>query len=286
MPKKDIHDLRCKIADQRQPEHAADLAKLQTAIEPSEHPYRDTVQTNCYLTLLRVPAFKWPCRGPLASGLKGGYLYHLRSLAGFISEIEIASEPGEPYPPNADPTINLGKIKHRISLLSATLSRQWLPLRHFAKGDYSTERSALGLATRRFTWWTDFPPRPTALVRDAHKLGVPRNSMTSECVILRCKLGADIRRKLHVPSVLDGFASEVFLASSYSDAPVAGKAIDIGVTPFVAGESEFVLGPVAAERLEVSLAQISTLEIEESQADTDNPTFLSALEDYYRRRLQ
>jgi hypothetical protein len=278
--KKTIHDLRCALAFRRQPEHKSDLEKLLKAVPPSDHPYRDDKNPDCYPRLLDLPEFRWPSKGRPADLADGAYLFHLRPLGGFVSRIKVRFPAQSPAPPGSDPTINLDKVRKVLD--EATLNQAWVSLALIAEGVYEAESP--GTKPRFITWWTDLAIKQDDILRQAHQIGVPRDWLYSDCVLLRCRIDNVIRGQARIPSSLDGFASEIFLPCDYAESPSSGRAIDIGTEPFENGNAEFVLGPIEVGRISIRLIRIPRAATP-SFVDSGNPMFLDKLEDYYRSKL-
>jgi hypothetical protein len=231
--------------------------------------------------LLEIPAFRWPSKGLLADLPEDGYIFHLRTLAGFLGELKLRSDPQRPFPKGGIQIVNLDKIRERIDSISLKYRYPaWIPLQEIAEGTYC-DGGLRSKKTRLMSWWTSSILEQNSIMTHLYRLGIPRDWLSEDCVLVRCSIDQDIRSQARVPSALDGFASEIFLPNDYARGPIAGRAIDIGSNPFQLGDVEVILGPVSVNFLEMRLIKIPKA-ADEGAIYSDDPAFLQKLVEYYR----
>lgn len=103
------------------------------------------------------------------------------------------------------------------------------------------------------TWWTPEPALESGIVvPTAYRIGLPEDYLSTDCVILRCDLSSCPSNGF-VPSILDAFFSEVFLATRESDSPGVGRAIHLKAhEPLELGAVELVWGAIPVSALSFS----------------------------------
>ena len=254
---------RQRVDMSRQPTHADLLTQLHSTI--ASHPYKMTRAQ--FRLLMREPAFACGGRG-LPADSYGEYVYRLLPIGSLIL--------GATW---TKPVVSQQRTHESLELQAGSV-RSWLPLSRFATGTYSNER--------HFSWWTDYDlaaeEEAGRLVPAYRKVGLLDSWTDAYMVLLRCKT-ADIRSRLAVPSVIDGFPGIVFEAITPGFS--AGRAIDLNSRPFCGGANEFV-----CDEIPVGLIDIRPVSVKEdeklrwvpllSDDDDDNAELFKELLSYYQ----
>jgi len=197
-----------------------------------------------------------------------------------LKNINLRSELRKRSLAGGDQTVDAGN-KVRKELEKAT-KRGWASLDTIAEDTYVAESTDGSKDRSLTTWWTDLNLRQARMVQDCYRIGMPKTSLSVDCALLRCRIDSDIIAKAKVPTVLDGFASEIFIPTVSAATPGAGQAIDIGSATLKPGEAEFVLGPIEVTRIQIQLLKIPEEQFAASLVDVEEPAFLAKLEAYYR----
>lgn len=238
----------------RQPGYRTALAKLQKTLlitirEP--HPYRLVVNdvVDQMKPLLAVPEFKSGAQGgPAAPG--SDYIYHLTSIRKVVGDPKSKSPrtlTWTHFPP-AFPKLDESD-RHLFEYLLDKYIREygrtgWMALKDYAAGKYSVKRD--------FTWWTNEKFPDANIICAAHRVGLPNTWVPKYALVMRCLARKVTSQALsHVPTVLDGFLSEIFSPADYRSAtPTWGQAIDLDSPgPLSARAEEYSMNPIPVEAI-------------------------------------
>lgn len=185
--------------------------------------------------------------GPSASA-SGEFIYHLTSVRKLVKNTRWSFFPsGFPRPKSAAWRV----FEYLVADYKKTSN--WLLLRNYANGKYG--------GFRNFTWWTSLELDPTDIVCKAHKLGVPNQWIPNYAIILRCPVThIKIDNLHHVPTVIDGFHSEIFRPMDFRVSPLtSGRTIDLETKGQLKdGVEEFTLSPVPVSQIEFKPVLINT----------------------------
>jgi hypothetical protein len=205
------------------------------------HPYR-LIRNNVidqFKPLMANPEFATGGTGPSAS-TSANFIYHLTSVGKLVKNTKWSFFPSG-FPNKKTPDWRV--FEYLVSEYKKT--SQWLLLQNYAKGKYG--------GFRNFTWWTSFELDPTDIVCKAHKLGLPNRWIQNYGIILRCRVThSRIDNLHHVPTVVDGFPSEIFRPMDFRVLPLtSGRTIDLETKgKLIDGVEEFTLSPVPVEPIE------------------------------------
>ena len=249
-----LHQLRQIKGALRQSSYETVLKNLQLKLSNTigePHPYRLVVNNviDQLSPLLSVPEFKVGALGSDATP-RTDYVYHLTSV-GKIRGNSTSVPPALTwtYLPPSFPNINGPDRKLFETLLdkysSVSGGGGWLRLQDYAKGKYSGKR--------HFTWWTNLKLLAAHIVCAAHRLGLPNKWIPKYAIIMRCPTKEVIAKNLaHVPTVLDGFVSEIFSPADYRTVtPTQGETINLDSPRLLAtGADEYALAPIDVEPIE------------------------------------
>jgi hypothetical protein len=282
MGKREIYLARLDLAARRQAEHQSDHAKLEKLVPEKDFPYRGSA-SRCFFELLDLPEFRHPSRGRAVQP-KAEFLFQVCEVERFLKEIDL---PTGMLLPDADPTAAPENFWIFLEGEGFRPSEQWVHLSEITGGTYGRRESPDDDPRRRLLyWWSDVPLVKDGLIRSMRRLGLCQDWFSGRCVLLRCRMAPEVVSEVHVPSVLDGFASEVFLPADYNTLETpAGHAIDLAAKPLQPGGKEFVLGPVDVRYIEFMSVEITKEENDALAADSEEPAFQLQLEDFYRSLL-
>ena len=205
------------------------------------HPYRliRNRVIDQFKPLMANPKFANGGTGPSASTTVE-FIYHLTSVRKLVKFTEWSFFPsGFPTPKNAAWRV------FEYLVADHTKTSDWLPLRNYATGEYG--------GFRNFTWWTTLELDPSDIVCKAHTLGLPNKWIPTYAVILRCPvIHIEPKNLHHVPTVVDGFPSEIFRPMDFRiSPPTSGRTIDLDTNgPLTDGVEEFALSPVPVSPIE------------------------------------
>lgn len=247
-----LHKLRQIKGASRQASFKPSLRRLQQVLSAQikePHPYRLIVNKtlNQMAPLLRVPEFTSGATGSRAAP-STEYIYHLTSVRKVIGSPPATSALIWNYFPPAFPNLYEPDWK-----LFECLQQEykhtyggtgWMPLNSFAAGKYSVRRD--------FTWWTDQKFPEAHIVCAAHRVGLPNTWIPKYALVMRCPARKMAAGLSHVPTVLDGFTSEIFSPTDYrTTVPTHGEAIDLDSRPRLStGAKEFALNPIDVGSIE------------------------------------
>lgn len=204
------------------------------------HPYRliRNRVIDQFKPLMANPKFANGGTGPSASTTVE-YIYHLTSVRKLVKFTDWGFFPsGFPNPKSAAWRV------FDYLLDDHRKSSNWLPLRNYATGAYG--------GFRNFTWWTSFELDPANIVCNAHKLGLPNTWIPKYGIILRCPVTHITSYNLHhVPTVVDGFPSEIFRPMDFRLSPLtSGRTVDLETNgQLIDGVEEFALSPVPVSEI-------------------------------------
>jgi hypothetical protein len=163
------------------------------------------------------------------------YIYHLTPIRKVLRYNDWT------YFPSGFPT-----VKHEDRRLFEYLLDDYyrqgklLDLGNYARGDYN--------GFRGFTWWTSLDLLNTQIVCAGHRLGLPNKWIPKYALIMRCSARYAMSYGIpRVPTVVDGFVSEIFQPADLLKIPTppSGTTINLdGPGPLTDGEEEFVLSKV------------------------------------------
>lgn len=265
--------IRQLIAGVRQPRHQGKItqlgAQLRNLPRPDQHPY-DLNDENFEMLLGMEAAFREGGAGLPATVPDQDFIYRLSAAAKVRSYSEVWRDGYEEY---IDDERLFGAIHWQYRR-----TRDWIPLREYADGSYRSRR--------QITWWTSLELRadePEDVVRKVSQCGIPIDWINKWSLVLRCRVEHLARvRAACVPSVLDGFDSEIFHPTIDDDTPPAGIAIDLdGPTTITAGVSEFVLQPISVDQIDV-LPVVIDDEVKRAAGVRLDARLRESLVDYYR----
>jgi hypothetical protein len=250
-----LHQLRQIKGALRQAAHKPTLVKLQRELSFSikePHPYRLVVNgtINQIKPLLAVPEFKSGATGSHATP-GGDYIYNLTSLRKVVGDAHARlprTLTWTHFPP-AFPNLTWPDRKLFECLLrekdDVYGGREWIPLKDYATGRFSVKRE--------FTWWTNQKFPAAHVVCAAHRVGMPNTWIPKYALVMRCPAKEAIGKTLpHVPTVMDGFVSEIFSPADYrTTRPVKGEAINLDSSRnLFTQEEEYSLNPIPVELIE------------------------------------
>jgi len=206
------------------------------------HPYRLIRKKGLdqFKPLMAISEFASGGTGPSASTTVN-FIYHLTSVPKLVKFTQWN------FVPSGFPTIkdkNYRILGHLIA--DYKKANDWLPLRNYATGKY--------VGFRDFTWWTSLELDPPDIVCQAHRLGLPNTWIPRYAAILRCPVTHVERYNLHhIPTVIDGFPSEVFRPIDFRLSPpmTSGRTIDLETKgKLTDGVEEFVLSAVPVSEIQ------------------------------------
>ncbi|HEY0511409.1 MAG TPA: hypothetical protein VGH73_05870 [Thermoanaerobaculia bacterium] len=281
MGKLEIYQLRIELAKRRQPEHADAHTKLMGLVPVDDFPYRGSL-SGCYPKLLKQPEFCHPSRGRRAQP-DAEFLYLIAEVDKFLREIN--APPELQLLKYGDITATGDKFWELVHVRGLKAKEEWVPLSTITQGVYGRDPAAGEDPKQQIYWWSDLPLAQENLVRDMRRRGLAKDWFSGRCVVLRCRLTADLVAATQVPSVLDGFASDIFLPTDSELTPPTGQAIDLTADSLKLGAGEFILGPVAASHIEFRFLEVTKAENDAFAAHSGEPAFQERLEKYYRSLL-
>ena len=237
-----LHRVRQIKGSLRQPHHYKNLRRLEMELSHHgwSHPYDKTYsQTSVLLAKPRlnvVPGAQGSVATPASK-----YIYHLTSVRKVLSNVTWDFFPsGFPSLRHENKKLFDYLVKHYRR------DKDWLPLNRYASGKLS--------GFRDFTWWTSLELASSYILCQAHSLGLPNKWIPKYALIMRCSVDYVIKNNLAcVPTVLDGFLSEVFSPTDYrgGHSPGCGRTIDLdGPGPLVDGEEEFAVKPLDVHEID------------------------------------
>lgn len=229
-----LHNMRQRIGTNRQPRHDRDLKDLDSELQAMkiQHPYslnREQIER-----LMTKDSFRQGGRGLPAEIPDQGFLYRLcnvRSVVRYTTWVSV-------------PTVhdNDEDVWRRLKN-DYDSNQEWLPLNRYAQGVLTGHRG--------FTWWTNLKALPDDVLSGAHTIGMPNDWIPVYAVVLRCPVSY-LGPFTHVPTVLDGFSSEIFHPTIDNDNPPVGLTISLEHSHILReGSSEFVLGSLEVEPIEM-----------------------------------
>jgi hypothetical protein len=249
-----LHRIRQVKGSARQASHARTLHDLnvELGVMGLSHPYRliRSKVINQMQPMLGVANFVPGAVGPAAKPQQE-YIYHLTSVGKVLKYTRWDFTPP-----------GFTTRRHRDSRLFRRLEEiyedaagarrspkdpePWLPFKNYASGTYS--------GFRGFTWWTNLKLTPAHVVCGGHNLGLPNRWIPKYALIMRCPADYVNGGKLaRVPTVLDGFTSEIFSPAyiGTTPPPSCGRTIDLeSHGPLRQGPEEYALRPIKVEKIE------------------------------------
>jgi hypothetical protein len=238
-----IHAARQRKGSLRQSHHYGTLRRLELALIRNvwSHPYDK--KYGQIAPLLGNPSLRLVPGAQGTSGAPSGeYIYHLTSVRKVLKHTAWSFFPsGFPSPKHEDEKLFAYLVKDHA------WAGGWLPLSpKYASGKLS--------GFRDFTWWTSAELDPKYILCQAHALGLPNKWISKHALILRCRVDYVVAGGLaFVPTVMDGFLSEIFSPADYrgTHPPAYGKTIDLdGPGPLTEGEEEFAVRPLEVSEIE------------------------------------
>jgi hypothetical protein len=249
-----LHRIRQVKGSARQACHASTLRDLDAELGGMalSHPYRliRSKVIDQMKPLLGVSNFDPGAAGPSANP-RQEYIYHLTSVSKVLKYTHWYSTPPGFTTRRHKPS-NL--FRHLAEIYEAAERARrspkdpepWLPFKNYASGTYS--------GFRGFTWWTNLKLTPTHVVCGGHNLGLPNRWIPKYALIMRCPADYVNGGKLaRVPTVLDGFISEIFSPADFGTVlpPSCGRTIDLeSHGPLQQGPEEYALRPIKVEEIE------------------------------------
>jgi hypothetical protein len=248
-----LHRLRQIKGALRQDSYKTILRQLQSELQNNikePHPYRLVVNSTIdqVKPLLTVPQFK---KGAIGSNANHhiDYIYHLTSVRKMAGHFGQPSNLTWTYLPPAFPNLAAPDRKLFECLLYKYINEYggvgYMPLKNYATGKYSGKRD--------FSWWTNQKLLATHIVCAAHRLGMPNTWIPKYAIVMRCPAKKVMTSALsHVPTVLDGFISEIFSPSDYrTTTPIRGEALNLdNLGSFAHGAEEYTLNPINVDLIE------------------------------------
>lgn len=237
-----LHRIRQIKGSLRQPHHYVSLRRLESSLSHKGlgHSYDKTYAQ--IASLLGDPKLNLT---PGAQGTNatpvGEYIFHLTSVRKVLSNITWNFFPsGFPSLRHEDNKLFAYLVKHYQR------EKDWLPLSRYASGRLS--------GFRDFTWWTSLELASSYILCHAHSLGLPNKWIPKYALVMRCPVDYVVRNNLaFVPTVMDGFFSEIFSPADYRGgcSPSAGRTIDLDSPgPLADGEEEFAVRSLEAREIE------------------------------------
>jgi hypothetical protein len=262
-----VHKIRQKLGIERQPLHADSLGALDTILQrfPRDHPY--SLETDHFPALCEVSAFGEGPAGRKVGAPAAPYLYRLTSVRNIARDVTR-------WRGRISPTENSETLFRYFQSHAAPLGG-WYPLADLADGYLRGPRG--------FTWWSTHEISSRYPLRSALRLGLPYDYTPVYAAILRFRCGSGHMPTICVPSAVDAFDHPVFRPTDDGIAPAAGLTIQLSATrTFSDGETEYCIGDVPVEPLEVYPVLINETHRSSPGVLTDTPEFWQHLETYYR----
>jgi hypothetical protein len=266
----EIHGIRQRKGRVRQPLHKDGLDELHEEIKGKGHPYRlgEEIRLLMGKESFSIGGIGTPARVPNQE-----YLYRLSPVkkAAKYSSVWTSSSPrAEDQPP-----VIFGHWNDAFKKSKG----QWLRLGDYAQGHFASPRG--------FTFWTSFELQPDGVVDNtyhmstghAHRLGLPNDWLDDHSVILRCRVKR-VGEMAHVPTVLDGFDSEIFYPTRAANNPPSGITIELNFPgPLKDSKEEFALRKIDVREIEM-LPVIVDTDVE-PYINSDSPVLWNLLAKYY-----
>lgn len=237
-----LHRVRQIKGSLRQPHHYRNLRRLELELSHRgwSHPY-DKAYTQV-ASLLSNPSLN------LIPGAQGSsatpaskYIFHLTSVRKVLNNLTWKFFPsGFPSLRHEDKKLFDYLVKHYRR------EKDWLPLSRYASGRLS--------GFRDFTWWTSLELASSYILCHAHSLGLPNKWIPKYALVMRCSVDYVTKNNLaFVPTVIDGFLSEIFSPSDHRGgrSVISGRTIDLDSPgPLADGEEEYAVKPLEANEIE------------------------------------
>ena len=264
----DIFTVRTQLDANRQPSFGDQLTELKSKVSPEQTPYDRLPEVR--RGFMSLQSFAKGAAGRQALIPQCAYLYRATAL----TKVRRYTT----WKGDRETTLQLALGELDILSRRATSTDGWVPLSEVAEGVLTSDRS--------FTWWSSHPISRDSVICDLHLRGMPNNWVEMHSLILRCSADRLLNAAplTFIPTVIDGYDSLIFHATSDMDRPTCGSAISIEDPALLeAGADEFALKPIPVEYIDILPILIDgslrTHKIEEIQ-------LTKSLRSYYRAELE
>lgn len=227
-----LYKLRSGLDARRQPSNEPLLQVLRGFVaEVLGHPHPFWLNVGEKRQLARAhEAYRVGARGSVAHVTRGEHVYRITGIREVMENCDAWTA--------ETPSRSLAD-KQAFEILHSmfTARNQWLSMSDFAMGVYANSRN--------FTWWTTSDEFLEDPVQFGNRCGLLQERVPSCALILRIPLAGTQEDSRRVPTTIDAFDGEIFLAAAESPLPAYGITIDLrGRGKVTAGVPEVVLQPI------------------------------------------
>jgi hypothetical protein len=233
----DIHAIRIKLATAQQPSLRPQLDTVLRTASRLGHAHCLSLSGSALDGLLTTAEFLWVAKGQAITP-GSNHCYRL------VTTASLRYLPWEIWDTATLTALSPDAFAVNLSQLYASEGSEWASLSRYARGQYMNRRE--------FSWWTcdsqHLKYTEAAIIRHAHYAGIAHDYLSVDMTLLRIAT-PNVQHLMHIPTIVDGVDSTIFLPKSQDDA-APGRCIDLANIPLTLGATEYAVSPVSVKDIE------------------------------------
>lgn len=236
-----IHKQRSKIAVNYQAKFAPDIEVLNNELEllSLKHPYDLTSDQYSILAKQSSEYCNGGCCQDLKASSDDSYLYRYTTIENLtrLSNWEDS----------------IVAIDNAFEIIKSQInSTTWFILSNAMRGFYKNRRG--------FSWWTNEVPNE---IEKLFRLGLVNDWFKPKSLIMRTKLTEGLKRKLNIPSAIDGYDQPIFLPKFIEPEVYSGQTLNLNdLQNFKGGCKEFVVSELSVQDIEILPLELDVRKLE------------------------